>query len=314
VAALSAKLAHLRVNTKGPHHSGSRPPSQVDATSTLCWYHRRYGAQAQNCTQPCSYCQQEKQKQRTSAAAHVCATTTDRPFITDRLSKRKFLVDMGSDLSVYPRRLILRRKDRDNYDLSAANGTTIPTYGWLPLSLNLGLRRNFTWRFVVADFTHPLIGNDFLSHFGLLVDCKHNRLIGQHSRFLPVSRGARTTYTGCLRPTSEVQDHHKPSEVSFPNTRNPPSTRLPNSQDRQSALLFPGYAEQLQAISAPCGGTPGTTSRRALRLQNQGNSPYRQNSSRPSNSARRACHAPLYWHAPTHPCHLHLSQTPPRPP
>jgi hypothetical protein len=25
--------------------------------------------------------------------------------------------------------------------------------------------------------THPLIGVDFLSHFGLLVDCKHNRLL-----------------------------------------------------------------------------------------------------------------------------------------
>jgi hypothetical protein len=94
-----------------------------------------------------------------------------------------------------PRRLIPQRKDRDNYVLSAANGTTIPTYGWLSLSLYLGLRRNFTWRFVVTDVTHPLIGFDFLSYFGLLVDCKHNRLIGQHSRFLPVSRGGRTTST-----------------------------------------------------------------------------------------------------------------------
>jgi hypothetical protein len=35
-------------------------------------------------------------------------------------------------------------RSRVNYDLCAANGTTIPTYGWLPLSLNLGLRRYFT--------------------------------------------------------------------------------------------------------------------------------------------------------------------------
>jgi hypothetical protein len=100
-----------------------------------------------------------------------------RLFITDRSSKRQFLVDTGSDLCVYPRRLVPRRKERVNYNLCAANGTTIHTYGWLPLSLNLGLRRDFTWRFFVADVTHPIIGVDFLSHFGLLVDCRNNRLL-----------------------------------------------------------------------------------------------------------------------------------------
>jgi hypothetical protein len=64
-----------------------------------------------------------------------------------------------------------------NYDLCVANGTTIPTYGWLPLSLNQGLCRDFTWRFVVADVTQPLIEFDFLSHYGLLVDCKEKRLL-----------------------------------------------------------------------------------------------------------------------------------------
>jgi hypothetical protein len=117
-----------------------------------------------------------KLTQQTSPAAHVCATTGCL-FVTDRLSKRQFLVDTGSDLCVYPRRLIQRRKERANYDLCVANSTTIHIYGWLPLSLNLGLRRDFTWRFVVADVTHPIIGVDFLSHFGLLVDCQNNRLL-----------------------------------------------------------------------------------------------------------------------------------------
>jgi hypothetical protein len=69
VAALSAELAHLRSssrthlrsNSMDPRsctrnrRSGKRPPSRDDAKSTLCWYHRRYGARAQKCTQPCSY-------------------------------------------------------------------------------------------------------------------------------------------------------------------------------------------------------------------------------------------------------------------
>ncbi len=59
----------------------------------------------------------------------------------------------------------------------AANGTTIPTYGWVSKSLDLGLRRDFTWRFIVANVELPIIGVDFLSHFNLLVDCKNNRLL-----------------------------------------------------------------------------------------------------------------------------------------
>jgi cleavage and polyadenylation specificity factor subunit 1 len=66
--------------------------------------------------------------------------------------------------------------ERVDYDLCAANGSNVHTYGWLPLSLKLGLRRNFTWRFVVANVTHPIIGVDF-SHFSLLVDCRNNRLL-----------------------------------------------------------------------------------------------------------------------------------------
>jgi hypothetical protein len=73
------------------------------------------------------------------------------------LENEQFLVDMGSDLRVYPRRLIPRHRERVNYDFCAVNGTAIHTYGRLPLSLNLCLRRDFTWRFLVADVTQPLI-------------------------------------------------------------------------------------------------------------------------------------------------------------
>jgi hypothetical protein len=58
-----------------------------------------------------------------------------------------------------------------------ANGSSIATYGWLTLTLDLGLRRNFSWRFFVAEVTKPIIGVDFLSHFKLLVDSHHCRLV-----------------------------------------------------------------------------------------------------------------------------------------
>jgi hypothetical protein len=105
-------------------------------------------------------------------AADACSSPTGSLFITDRVNNLRVLVDTGSDLCVFPRKLIPGPKERTSYDLFAVNGTTIPTYGWHTLTLNLGLRRDFTWRFVVADVQRPIIGVDLLSNFSLLVDCR----------------------------------------------------------------------------------------------------------------------------------------------
>ena len=111
-----------------------------------------------------------------TADANGCCTSSGHLFITDRVSKRLYLVDSGSDLCVFPRKLLPGRRERIDNDLYAANGTTIPTYGWTSQNLNLGLRRDSTWRFVVADIQTPIIDVDLLSFYGLLVDCRHNRL------------------------------------------------------------------------------------------------------------------------------------------
>jgi len=118
-----------------------------------------------------------KPHQQTLTAANVCTTSSGRLFISDRTSKQRYLVDTGSDLCVFPRKLLPGRRERSDYILYAANGNAIPTYGWTSRSLNLGLRRDFAWRFVVVDVQVPIIGVDLLSHYGLLVDCRNNRLL-----------------------------------------------------------------------------------------------------------------------------------------
>lgn len=118
-----------------------------------------------------------KLQQRTLTAANACTTNSGRLLVTDRVTKTRYLIDTGSDLCVFPRKLLPERRARIDYSLYAANGTTIPTYGWTSRSLNLGLRRDFTWRFIVAEVELPIIGVDFLSHFNLLVDCRNNRLL-----------------------------------------------------------------------------------------------------------------------------------------
>lgn len=100
-----------------------------------------------------------------------------RLFVTDNKSKVQYLIDTGSDLCVLPRSFLRQFRKPTEYDLTAANGTIINTYGTQNMHLDLGLRRDFTWNFVVASVDRPIIGADFLSHYGLLVDCRNQRLL-----------------------------------------------------------------------------------------------------------------------------------------
>lgn len=108
---------------------------------------------------------------------HDCNKKTGRLFIMDSDLKESFLVDTGSDVCVYPISSLREQRCKTDYQLSAANGSVIDTYGTVLLKLKLGLRRDFPWRFIVANVTKPIIGVDFLSHYQLIVDVSNRRLV-----------------------------------------------------------------------------------------------------------------------------------------
>lgn len=125
-------------------------------------------------------------------AASECPSPSSRLFMVDQISKLVFLIDSGSDLCCFPRKLVRNKCSASTFDLCAANNSTIKTYGILTLEFDLSLRRKFHWQFIIADVDSPIIGADFLSHFHLLPDCRLNRLIDITSGFF--SKGyARTT-------------------------------------------------------------------------------------------------------------------------
>lgn len=97
--------------------------------------------------------------------------------ITDRTNNLTFLVDTGAQVSVLPPTTADRLQKRVGFTLSAVNGTSIATYGTRSLTLNIGLRRTFRWIFIIADVHKPLLGADFLHHFGLLVDVANGKLV-----------------------------------------------------------------------------------------------------------------------------------------
>lgn len=111
------------------------------------------------------------------AADEVGLSVNNRLFVTDLQSKINFLVDTGADLSLLPPNNKDKITASTEYFLYAANNTKIKTYGEKIITLNLGLRRSFTWSFLVADVSKPIIGADFLRKFGLLVDLKKKKLI-----------------------------------------------------------------------------------------------------------------------------------------
>ena len=84
-------------------------------------------------------------------------------------------MDTGSALSILPSGFVIATRP-NNHPLIAANGTPIKSFGTRQIELQLGLQK-YTWRFIVADITQPILEGDFLRSHSLLVDLANKRLI-----------------------------------------------------------------------------------------------------------------------------------------
>ncbi|CAH2101618.1 unnamed protein product [Euphydryas editha] len=191
VAAISSGRSRHRNNRS---ISRNRSKSSDRSVSDLCWYHRRFKSKANRCTKPCSWTPAENLKDNT-----------------------------GSDICCYPKSAIRGKLDIADYELKAANGSTIKTYGLLNLSLNLGLRRDFRWSFVIAEVGTAIIGSDFLAHYNLLPDCTNRRLVDAKTGLS--SRGSVATVDQAS--VRAVIDNHSDSIylkilMDFPDITRPP--------------------------------------------------------------------------------------------
>lgn len=119
----------------------------------------------------------KKLKERAYAAAADASPDNGRFFVRDGTSKFEFLVDTGADVSVFPRRMVHQPTKETDYYLYSVTGQQFPTYGLHSVCVDLGLRRAFSWSFVIADTATAILGADFLGHFGLLVDVRNRRLV-----------------------------------------------------------------------------------------------------------------------------------------
>ena len=86
------------------------------------------------------------------------------------------------------------------------------------LTLDLGLRRAFSWPFIIGDVRDAILGADFLIHSGLLLDMQHRRLVATQVRCaqLPCTASRRTgSPTARYSPGEATTDYWWSSRTSL---------------------------------------------------------------------------------------------------
>lgn len=162
-----------------------------------------------------------KREQQSVMATSDCFRESRRLFVTESVSKRRFLVDTGSDLSCYPYQWLANKPTQSNYTLAAANSSEIRTFGPIHLTLNLGLRRAFQWHFIVADVNTAIIGSDFLAHYKLMPDCANKRLIDSSTGLSCVAAIATLDQTS-VKVISAPPSEYCALLTEFPSITKPP--------------------------------------------------------------------------------------------
>ena len=142
------------------HRCPRTPSNHRTNDPDICWYHQTFGDRTK--------------KMQATLQIHVGLgklgnrrVTTTNPssnelktyrlfYIWDRTNEIKFLVDTGAAISVIPHTIDPSAKPT-LLKLQAANGSTIDMYGGKTLTLNIGMRRDYTWTFTLANVKIPIL-------------------------------------------------------------------------------------------------------------------------------------------------------------
>ena len=95
-------------------------------------------------------------------------------YVTDRTNQLKFLVDTGAEVSVIPPSRTDRSRPRDVSSQRLINSDIRQTI----THTGFGTSAYLLLIFVIADMQKPLLGADFLQHFGLAVDVRYANTCG----------------------------------------------------------------------------------------------------------------------------------------
>ncbi|BHF75405.1 hypothetical protein SprV_0501850100 [Sparganum proliferum] len=208
-----------------PHLQSSQ--SARPNAAAICWYHTTFGVKARRCTSTCSFTSKHSKRvkpvnPKVSAANLPDSSNPGRTFyVCDTATRRSFLVDTGAQIGVVPPTAAYRRFPSPGLHLQAANCSPIPTFGSLSLTVNIGLRRSFTWIFVIADVPHGILGSNFLAEFDLLVDYRRARLLDRTTGLFVRGLIPFTAPTNLSVLDTDIASPFRQLLLSHPNIINP---------------------------------------------------------------------------------------------
>ncbi|KAK3762357.1 hypothetical protein RRG08_047193 [Elysia crispata] len=119
----------------------------------------------------------EKRQHRPLGVAATGSSQASTLSVEDRKTGVTYLVDTGAEVSVYLASAQNRKKIHPTTSISAANGTTIQTWGKRSISLAIDHKRHYNHEFYLADVTRPILGADFFTAHGLPIDLRGKRLL-----------------------------------------------------------------------------------------------------------------------------------------
>ena len=123
-------------------------------------------------------CFWEPEKRLFQIVMTTTATGTSREsrlFYLGLLIRIEFLIDTGAELVS-----VLQHLDNNRYSfykLHVVYGIKIDSYSRKSLTINFGIRRNFSWIFIQANVKILILETDFLAHFNLTVNMATKTLI-----------------------------------------------------------------------------------------------------------------------------------------
>ncbi len=226
----STSVVRRFVDAKPVRKSSANKPMLTNDPTQLCFYHRTFGEAARRCRPPCTWSGKDRGNQS------LVATATGRHpgpllFLQDSISKTHFLVDTGAEVSVFPVSGLTTRTREQGPPLIAANGSTIPTFGYQELPLKFATN-TYRWKFILGSVSRPLLGADFLRSNGLLVDLQGNRLVDA-TTFTSTPLVSISSDTHVVRhPTlatvaSELNNRFSKLLMKFPDITTPNFVRSP---------------------------------------------------------------------------------------
>ena len=160
-----------------------------------------------------------KRQGRRSVVALSAGVTNRLLLIQDTVSGRRFLCDTGAQWSIIPSGGSEVAKGEHGPQLVGADGTPIRSYGTRAVDVCFGGQR-FTWDFVVAAVTFPLLGADFLCAHNLLVDVGNRRLVNSQTFASFACTQGEAVYNG-LSNTLAESDQYLRLLAEFPDLTRP---------------------------------------------------------------------------------------------